>query len=179
MMIGFLSTSPNRDVPRATCGAEDREGGEGMMRRLLPIGLFCFCATAAAAEPLPVLDKNSGFYGIFATYDEACTNALGATLSENYEGVERVSIPTMPAITELEDLQVRTITYVGVAFSGRYGDAEGSVLCNFASDRETPSNLEIIYEGSGLPGFLKYPLRSTENDPGKWRSSSFSTTLRN
>ena len=149
------------------------------MLRRLPVVALCFCATSAVADTSLKVEKSYGLTGTFAALDGACIAALLDTLVTNYDGVEGVTFGAAPAISQLGGVDATLASYSGVAFTGRYGDAKGNVVCVFPSGKAKPTDIEITYEGLGLPGFLKYPLRSIEKEPSKWRAASFAATLSN
>lgn len=143
------------------------------MRVLVASAATALClALPAHADPVKLELSYRISEPQMAAKDRACLAALQDQVLPNFDGVTKVRLGAVP-VMNFPDMPVAI--YAGVEVSSQYGDASGALVCEYRPGKSAVQVVSIAFEGRGLAGFKKSPLRDL--GPAERRATSYSTEL--
>lgn len=132
------------------------------------LALICF-SSHAGADPVTVSKSYSYSHPTFAAQDSACISSFMVQISPRFRGLLGISLGSNSII---ETQSGALATYAGVEFESLYGNVKGTINCVFAANRQTVTDVAVVFEGRGLGGDEKHPLKADPNDPASWRAKT-------
>ena len=103
--------------------------------------------------------------------DAACIDALQTNILPSFEGLKAVTL-SMPVMNTPD---IPTAIYAGALFASEFGDVRGTLVCEYVSGKADVHMVTVAFEGRGLAGFSKSPLRGLP--PAERRAISFSSEI--
>lgn len=144
------------------------------MRLTLTIVIF-FCVAASSAGASPRITKTYKYFdGLMAAQDTACIAAVVDHLVVDYDGLNKIELGSNSIFSTANGYLA---TYAGAKFEGRYGSANGTINCIFASDGRTLTDVSITFEDRGLAGYKGKAIIEGSTDPSQQRKTAISKTL--
>lgn len=125
------------------------------MRVVIIAGIF-LVAGAASASDIPTIVKSYNYTDAdFAERDSSCISAFVKHIISDFEGITRISFENNFILQTSNGFLA---VYAGTKFRSKFGNAEGTVNCVFASDGKIVTDVAITFEGKGLAGNTRRPL---------------------
>lgn len=144
-----------------------------MLMKSTCFGLVLACSQAYA-DPLSVTKTYVYTDPEFESRDKACISAFEEEITPKFMGLTEIQLDAK-FIFRTKDGAVAT--YADVIFVSDYGNASGSLNCVFARDRQTVTDVAVLFLDGGLGGLIDHVFKPDPDDPATWKIPAVSVTV--